>query len=232
MSPTPTSPQSEAVFDEVPDPLAGVPAPRLPDVRAPSRRPTRGDLARRGRLAFVLSIGWMGAELAWFGLRGDLAHVSGRYLLLMVGAPLVTAILCIAAALSHGRLGLGARIGVLFAVATLPLVAMVGAVLVTSPAVPDGTPGTLGESAYCFNTTLGFASLPLLAAAFALRHAFVSRAVWRSAALGVGAGLAAVGLVNLHCDRVGALHLMVGHVGALFVIALAGAALLSYQSRV
>src|SRR5262249_52999733 len=116
-------------------------------------------------------------------------------------------------------------------VAILPPLMLLAAVIATAPAVPGGNPGAPIEIAYCFNVTLGFALLPMLAAGVALRRSFVGLAGWRSALVGSAAGLAGAALVNLHCDRVGALHIALGHIGAAVAIALVGAFVLAQATK-
>jgi hypothetical protein len=51
----------------------------------------------------------------------------------------------------------------------------------------------------------------------------VGRAGWRSALVGIAAGLAAASLVNWHCSLSDAVHMTVGHGLAVIVTGLVGA---------
>jgi hypothetical protein len=221
----------EAPFGDVPDPLgAQGAAPHLPE-RPPGTRLTRAELRVRGRLALAIAAIWLSAGLGWFGVRGDLALVSAGGLLLLVVAPVLLAVLCLALALSGGRLGIGARLWLLVAVATLPQVFLLSVVPLLGPAAPGGPPGTTAETILCFGITLAFGFVPVLAAAFALRRAFAAASRWRSALVGSAAGFMAAALINLHCDRVGELHVMLGHLGAAVALTLLGGVLLARATR-
>jgi hypothetical protein len=228
---SPSRPPDPAPYGDIPEPFGtALPVAGAP-VRLPRHRPTRGELRNRARLALVLALGWLASELAWFGVRGDIRQVPLAYLLGMVAAPIGAAALCLVVALSAGRLGIARRVGVIAAAAVLPPLALLAGVVLLSPAVSSGPPGAPIEIAYCFNVTLGFALLPMLAAGVALRRTFVGLARFRSALVGSAAGLAGAALVNLHCDRVGILHIAFGHVGAAVAIALAGAFILAHVTR-
>jgi hypothetical protein len=184
-------------------------------------------------VGLVLAVAWLAAELGWFGVRGDLEHVSLAYLVTLVVAPLAAAVLCLAVALSSGRLGVGARVGLIALVALVPPFAFLAVVFLVSPGVTSGSPGDSPAAiSTCFSLTLSFALLPLVAAGVALRRTFVGLARWRSALVGSAAGLAAAALVNLHCDSVGITHVAIGHLGAAVAIVLLGALALAQATRV
>ncbi|HEY3496401.1 MAG TPA: NrsF family protein [Polyangiaceae bacterium] len=226
----PQSP-ADAPFADVPDPL-GAPGelPALPE-RVSSRRPTRAELRARSRWALGIAAAWLAAGIAWIGVREDLQLVSPFFFAALVVAPALLALLSLGVAFAAGRLGLGARVGMLAAVALLPHVVLLALVPLLGPAVPGGPLGTPHEILPCFVVTLGFAFLPLAVAAVALRRTFVVVARWKSALVGSAAGLAAAGLVNLHCDRVGAPHVLLGHLAAAVVVALLGTVLLGRITR-
>jgi hypothetical protein len=215
-------------FADIPDPGATTALAPSP-VRPPTERPTRAELRGRARAALVLAVAWLGVEIAWFGVRGDLGRLPTTYLVGMVWAPLAAAALSLTLALSRGRSGLGARAWSIIGATVGTQGALLLAILAL-PA-PAGLPGTPVETAYCFNVTLGFALLPMLAAGVALRRAFVALSGWRSALVGTAAGLAGAALVNLHCDRVGVTHLVLGHLGAAVAVTVVGAVLLSRVTR-
>jgi hypothetical protein len=149
----------------------------------------------------------------------------------MVWAPLAAAGLSLVLALARGKRGVGTRASHVAAATVGAQGALLLAILVFAHAIPDGPPGNALDTAYCFNVTLGFALLPMLAAGIALRRAFVALSGWRSALVGASAGLAGTALVNLHCDRVGVTHLVLGHLGAAVAVTLVGAVLLSRATR-
>lgn len=229
MSPPPRP--AELPFADVPDPLAASEGPVAPAEPLPKSRPTRVDRRLRARLAMAVSLAWFALNLGWFGVRGDLSHVGASSLVVLVIAPLPFALLGLGVAGAAGRLGLGPRASVVVAVTLLPLFVLLLAVPLLGPATPGGPLGTPAETLLCFGVTLGFAIVPVLAAAFALGRSFVASARWRSALLGSAAGLASAALINLHCDRVGVAHVVLGHLAAAVAITLIAAVLLSRATR-
>jgi hypothetical protein len=209
-------PNDDLPFADIPDPAASLELGPSP-VRPPPERPTRAEMRTRGRAALALAVAWLAAELAWFGARGDFSRLPGSYLIAMVWAPLAAAALSLMLALARGKRGVGARASHVAAATVGVQGALLLAILAFSHAIPD--------------VTLGFALLPMLAAGIALRRAFVALSGWRSALVGASAGLAGTALVNLHCDRVGVTHLVLGHLGAAVVVTIVGAVLLSRATR-
>lgn len=222
MSPPSVPDFDPTAFAAVPDPLAGKRA-LPPSGFVPSNRPTRKELARRRGLALLLGVGWLLGQLAVFGVRGDVSALPVHHLVALVVGPLAGTALCLFAALSSGRAGVGARVAVLAGLALLCPLALFAASLVLSPAVSDGKVGSLADAAYCVNVMLAWAALPLLAAVFALRRSFVARSGSRSALVGLAAGLAAASIANLHCSVSDVLHVTLGHGLAVVLTAVVGA---------
>lgn len=186
-------------------------------------------MRRRRRLALLLGAGWMLAQLVVFGFRHDLSSLPAHHWLALGLAPLVGSAACLVAAFSGGRTGAGLRVSLLTALALVcPAALFVAGFGLSSRAAP----GTLEDAAYCFNVMLAWAALPLLAAAFALRRSFVARSGWRSALVGIAAGLAAASVVNLHCSVTDAMHMTLGHGLAVVVTGLVGAFVLERAVRV
>ncbi len=226
-------PPTLPAFDGIPDPLSDVapPLPPLPPVRAlrPSR--TRAEVSRARALALLVSFGWLLGQLLVLGVRGDLAHVPVSYLVAFGPLPVVAGALCLLAASSAGRLGVGARTGMLAVLALLsPLAFVLGASLAPMP-YPEAAVGSIKDGVVCFNIAVAWTLLPLLLAGFALRGMFVGRSAWRSAALGTGAGLFAAATCTVHCHLSGPFHVGFGHGGAIVASALVGAFVLSRVTR-
>jgi hypothetical protein len=226
-------PPTLPALDGIPDPLAGEPAPLppLPSVGAlrPSR--TRAQLRRAGTLTLVTSLAWLFGQLVVLGVRGDLSLVPAGYLVALAGLPVVAGAVCLLAAVSAGRLGVGARTGLLAALALLsPAAFVLGALLGPMP-YEQAAVGDFRAGVVCFQITIAWTILPLLLAGFVLRGTFVGSSVWRSAALATGAGLVAAAVITLHCSTSGPLHVGLGHGGAVVASALLGAFVLSRITR-
>jgi hypothetical protein len=224
-------------FDDIPD----VPSvPRNAAVGAPGRvmaarlrafPPTRAELVKRRRAAVALSVAWLIVQFLAFGMRGDLARLSFGYLLGLIGAPFSAGILAIVAASRHGRLGLGVRPALVVMLALVcPLIFLVAGLVMPAP-YPRGETGNLMFGAYCLNSTIAWALLPIASAAVVLRGAFAAAAVWRSALLGGGCGLVAAALFTLHCPVVGKAHIVLAHGGAVLVSAVLGGVVLARFTR-
>jgi hypothetical protein len=136
------------------------------------------------------------------------------------------------AALSPGRLGLGARVTLLAALALALPVAFTASSYALSPPYPDAPLGSFKHGVFCFNIAIAWTLLPLIAAGLALRSTFVSRAVWRSALIGLGAGLIVATTSMLRCPLSGAWHMALSHGGAVMASAVLGAFVLSRVTRV
>ncbi len=224
-------------FDDIPDisRLASETPAGPPDIGALGRvraaPPTRRELAKRRRAAIVLSVAWLTVQFLAFGIRGDLSRLSFGYLLGLIGAPFSAGILAIVAASRPGRVGLGVRPVLVVALALIcPVIFLVAGLCMPAP-YAGGELGNLMLGAYCLNSTIAWALLPILSAAIVLRGAFASGAVWRSALLGGGCGLVAAALFTLHCPVVGKAHIIVAHGGAVLVSALLGGLMLSRFTR-
>jgi hypothetical protein len=220
-------------FEQIPDPLgqrSAAPAP-APPLRTRAFR--NRDEARRGfRLALLLGAGWIAGQLAITGIRSDMASVPLGYQLACGVAPFVSGLSCLVAALSPGRLGLGARVTLLAALAlALPLTFTLSNYALAPP-YAEAPLGSFKHGVFCFNVAIAWTLLPLIAAGIALRSSFVSRAVWRSALVGLGAGLIVATTSMLRCPLSGAWHMALSHGGAVVASALLGALVLSRVTRV
>jgi hypothetical protein len=224
-------------FDDIPDvPSVRRDAPlRAPGLvtaarlRAPP--PTRAELVKRRRAAVALSVAWLTVQFLAFGIRGDLARLSAGYVLGLIGVPFSAGLLAIVAASRPGRLGLGVRPVLIVVLALVgPSIFLVAGLAMPAP-YPGGEVGNLMFGAYCLNSTVAWALLPIASAAVVLRGAFAAGASWRSALLGGGCGLVAAALFTLHCPVVGKAHIVVAHGGAVLVSAVLGGLVLARFTR-
>lgn len=219
-------------FESIPDPYAdSAPVPPLPTPALSSRGPTRRDLKRGRRIALLVGAGWISAQLAVAGLRGDMARVPLGYTIGFAVVPVVAGLVCLAAATTPGRLGLGARVSLL---ATLALALPVTFAVVSyffSPPYPGAPKGEFKYGVLCFNVAIAWTLLPLVAAGFALRGTFVTRATVRSALVGAGAGLVVSATSMLRCPLSDSWHMALSHGGAVIAAALFGASVLARVTR-
>lgn len=189
-----------------PEPGAPRPSPRL-QVKSLDREQVR----RRRWVALGLSGAWLLTHLVVYGVRQDLAALPPSYIAVQIGLPLAVAGGSLAVALSPGKLGLGLSLGALATLALLgPLSFWVAALAMPPPGAAPGE-GGLFDALVCFDLTLLWATLPLAAAAFALRRSFAGGAVWRSALVGATSGLFSGAVMNLHCTNGDPLHMAFGH---------------------
>ncbi len=219
-------------FSDVPDTLrlgaAREAAPRF----SPQRAPTRAELARKRRRALLVSGAWALLQLAALGVRGDLARLPLGYALLTIALPLLLGLACLCTGVWPGAFGLGARrsvaLGLLLAT---PATVLGGALLLPAP-YAGGPSGDVGSLFLCGSIALGWAALPLVAAALTLDHSFAANATLRSALLGAAAGVGAAVAAQLRCPLTGGLHITVAHGGVLLVATLLGAYWLRRVTRI
>jgi hypothetical protein len=225
-------------FGEIPDPLARSP---VRDADAPGRvlrlpqletAPERAVIRRRRLAALAASAAWFASHLLVYGVRGDLAELPAPYIAAQVLLPFLVAAASLAVALSSGRLGLGAKVGLVSGLAILGPTAFALIALGAPPPriVTDEAASLLGMLV-CFDITVAWAAVPLLALALALRGAFPAAARCRSALVGASAGLFSGAIMNLHCANVAPVHVLLGHGLPVVIAAVAGALLLVAIAR-
>lgn len=221
------------MFGDVPDPLSGAPTPaahlRLPEL-APS--PERSEVRKRRVAALIGSVTWVGAHLVVFGIRKDLGQLPFVYVAAQVLLPFALAVAALVIALARGRLGLGARLGLVSSFAVLgpaSFVLIAGGTPVPGE-VPAGVATVIGML-LCFDLTFAWAAVPLVLCALTLRGAFAAGTRWRSALVGAGAGLFAGATMNLHCPNLAPLHMLFGHGMPVLLATLGGAFLLALRTR-
>jgi hypothetical protein len=172
--------------------------------------PDRSQARRRFRHALALAVAWLAAHLAVYGVRENLNELPLSYLLVQVAAPVVIGVISMLIALSPGRLGLGAALSVTATLALIGPLSFAGAALGLPAPVPVEF-GTWVSHFVCLDLTLVWMSVPLLLFAFHLRGAFASGAGFRSALVGGACGLFAGAMMNLHCNSVEQIHMVLGH---------------------
>jgi hypothetical protein len=243
----PSNPDDLAFLNEIPDLLQDAPRSASSDVvgsgleknatpNAPAQPPrgvagpTRAQLRARFRLSVLLSLAWMGAHLAVYGVRENLSLLPPTYVLAQIGAPFVIALLSMLVALSPGRLGLGVAVGVTAALALAGPLSFALAVFRVPPPLPV-TVGSWVSHLVCLDLTLVWMSVPMLLFAFYLRRAFPTGAGFRSALVGGSCGLFAGSMMNLHCASVEQIHMVLGHAVPVGIGCLVGGLLVSRWLR-
>lgn len=191
------------LFD-IPDPFAqharaevGLPAP---DVEALPAAPTR---SRTWALRAGAAAGLIVCEallVSRMGLRPG--GVDATVILVGVVLPILAATLTFAAA--HSSASRKARIVVMLVACVLAFV------LTTFLTRAPGDDSVTGMSA-CIVATSMMAAGPTLLAVFAMRHAFVTGAAWRTAALGLASGVIGAAATRLYCANDAVPHVLVGH---------------------
>jgi len=226
---------SEPTFPDIPDPLSTA-GPELARLAEPLRRgfsgPDRKQVRRRRAAALLLSLGWLATHLLVFGVRNDLDALPAAYLVSHVGAPLVLGLAAAWLALRPGRVGLGPpRVWAVALTLGGPLsFGLLGAISSSaSLPAPDAQPWL--SALLCSDLMLVWMSVPLFAAALALRGAFAASAVWRSALVGTSIGLLSGVTINLHCENSEAFHLVVGHGVPVALASLLGAFVVRHWLR-
>jgi hypothetical protein len=223
-----SQPDFLAQLGDIPDVHPSTPTavrpPQLPEA------PTRALVRNRRLAALVGSLSWLGMHLAVYGIRTDLSQLPSLYVAAQVLLPVVVASGSLYVALAAGRLGLGLKLGL------ISLLALLGPasfclIAVGAPAPRSPEPGSLLDTAVCFDITVAWVAVPLLCAAVSLRGAFAAGARWRSALVGAAIGLFAGATMNLHCPNVAPVHVLVGHGLAVVVATALGAFALAYRAR-
>ena len=218
---------------DVPDPLTASSANApLREVRVASDAVDRGGTRRRRWVAFAISCAWLLAHLVVFGVRRDLNQLPGSYALEQIALPFLLAMASLALALQRGKLGLGARVGLLASLAIIgpaAFCAIAAAVPAPRPELPAEGSGV--GILLCLDLTLLWTAIPLACAAICLRHAFPVASSWRSALVGAAAGLLASGVMNLHCPNVSRLHMVLGHGFPIVVAVVVSAVLMPRATR-
>lgn len=230
---SPPDPDLSALFGEIPEPQPPPPALgsslRVPELVA---SPTR-ELVRRRRLAAMIGSGaWLLTHLIVYGVRTDFKGLSPLYVAAQILLPFLVAVASLFAALSFGKLGLGAKVGLISGLALLgPLAFCLVAFGAPVPYAPGADAESLLGILVCFDITVAWTAVPLLCAGLTLRGAFATGVRWRSALVGAAVGLFAGATMNLHCPNVAPIHVLVGHGLPVVVATLLGALVLGFRTR-
>jgi hypothetical protein len=214
-------------LSDIPDPVearskepSGMPSEPLPAwvERLPSA-PTRADTSRRRVVALLLSSTWVLLHLVVYGVRKDLHRLPIEYILVHVGWPLVLSLALLGVVFARGKHGLGFPTWVSGTMAVFGPLSFALATL--SVRAPTGLKENLSRvnMGICFDITLVCAALPLLAAAWSLRSAFATHSTLRAVLVGAAAGAFSGAMLNLHCENVEPVHMLLAHTAPTFVLA-------------
>jgi len=186
------------------DPIARARAAALAELRA-----TPVATSWRRQATIVVAV-WLGVSL----LGGAATLLTGIAAPrdVLVRTPMLAALLAVAAAAGVAALAPRARPWALLAIAAGAL-AMIALVVLRGAGVPSASPGWV-----CSLSHIGIGIVPLAFGLWSLRQsAWTGR---RAVAAGLGAGTAGAFLGELACHQ-GARHVLVHHVGAWLLVALA-----------
>lgn len=232
---SPPEPDLKALFGEIPDLEAallsssGSQELRLPGIGASRTR----DTVRKRRLAALTgSAAWLLTHLAVYGIRTDFHGLPTLYIAAQILLPFLVAVTSLFAALSHGKLGLGSRIGLVSGLVLLgPLAFCLVALGAPIPRLATPDESSLLGILVCFDISVAWTAVPLLCAALTLPGAFATGFGWRSALVGASVGLFTGATMNFGCPNVAPLHLLMGHGAPVFLATLLGALALGHLAR-
>jgi len=208
------------LFTDIPNPYEDArsvpPPPKLPS--AADAGPTRAQLSRTRFCALVgaLALACLAAGLSWSMRR----EMSASFLALSVGLPAVAMFIAWRAASNSGRIGLGATSAELWT--SLGGAGALFALSALGPPALNDVAFSPKNTVVCAALGLGLGALPFALAVVAYRHAFATLAFARMAAFGVAAGSFAAVFLRVYCPHDSALHVLLGHGGAILVFAALG----------
>ncbi len=191
---------------DIPDPFAKRPdvefaEPPLPDVGAFPPAPTRARTKALRAFAVVAAVGCEAVLVSMIGLRSG-QGIGATVLVGGVGIPALAAGVTLA-----GVQGSASRKPRVVVVLIASLLAFVLTTLLTSAAGDDSVAGMIR----CIVGTSIMIAGPAILAIASMRHAFVTGAGWRTAALGLGSGLIGAAATRLYCPNDAFAHILVSH---------------------
>ncbi len=190
--------------------------------RAPA--PSRAAGSRRRGLTIALGFCVAVACALWVG-KLELGGRPGGYLALVFVAWAAIAVVASWGALGRGRLMLGRPTAYKVAIALLTPAALISVALVGSLVWPETVDGRSGLVAHvvCAALTVLFALGPLVSFALVSRHTDPIAPTLSGAALGAAAGAWGAFGIELFCSRATPVHVALGHVLPVVLLAAAGA---------
>jgi hypothetical protein len=211
---------------EIADPFAEAVHPPLRPMGV-QEMPWSPNRSRVRALRIVAVVAALLYDLAWLAFvetRPDIHSIPPEQLASGLTIPLVSAAMAIGAGTRSGARGLGDP---KWRVAAFAMAAPVWFALATLLVAPHEPHVELfwRRAAGCFFTTGLLALGPLALGVVTFRRAFVSAAVWRTAAIGVACGALASATMSLACPIGNVWHVLVGHGVILVAAGLCGAAL-------
>lgn len=188
-------------------------------------------MARRRVIALGVVALWLSGAAFGLGLRPGLGSDPAT-MVVDVLLPAIFGGFALYLALAPGRLGLGppARtatwVGVALPIAVATL-AFVPEMMRPWARVEDLWHGVMG----CGSFIVGLSVIPMLALSFALRRGCPNNAMPRAILVGVSISLLSASALGLHCQEAAGIHVALGHVAPVVLLALASALLLRRASK-
>jgi hypothetical protein len=216
---------------DVPDPLSDLGdelgARPLPPLRAAvMASPTRSNVANLRAFALGAALVYEFMWLVIMHKRADLHTLGAVKLLLEASIPIGAAVLAFTAAAAPGERGLGepkARLATLVILAPALFVAATVALSSVTPVGEMDTGSFWVHCLRCFAWTSLYSAGPMVFAGWAFRRSFVVAPAWRTAALAIGCAAMGAATMTFVCSVGTPAHVLIGHGGAMFVGAIAGA---------
>jgi len=224
--------RGEAWLD-IPDPIERMTA--RPSTRAPPslRSLTRSETRQRRLVALAVCVAWPALVLSTWGTRphaSNILYFLAEQTLLWMGLVVISAL----TALGRGPRGLGGPVAWmrLEAIGVPALFVFLGLFwLAPGSSAAFGDIGSVARLRSCIALGISVAVPMIVVASWSLRRSFPTGAGWRGAALGASFGLAAAGVLTLHCDSTSGGHIALAHGGPILLSTLAGAAIASKLAR-
>ncbi len=196
-----------------------------------SPSPTRTDVQRRDRVSILGAV--VAAALVFAMIGG--VKVGARPPALILFSGVVWCVIAggaTALALPRGRSMLGAPRGLLLAgaLAVAPLLALTWLCLPFREGVGPG-PHIYVRDAVCFAVTLALAAGPLVLFLRLRGDGDPVRPALTGAALGAAAGAWGATLIDLHCEHADLMHVLLGHIAPVMLVAVLGAAWMARRGR-
>ena len=215
----------------IPDPLAGRSLTASAAATPGDAGPTRAAVARKRIVALGVVALWLSGAAFGLGLKpafgADPIAIAFDVLL-----PAVCGAAALYLALAPGRLGLGPRARLAMWVALVIPIGVAALSFVPELVRPWPAPSALWHGVRaCATCVVVISTVPLLALAVALRRGSPNNAVPRAILVGVAVSLLSASSLAMHCTETAGIHIAMGHVLPVVLLAMASALLIRRAAK-